>query len=129
VGLEPIPQDNKVHVLIVQLVTHAELIKHLLHAQQVSTPLLLETGWSVNHVRSAIHATVKLQQLFRMVVFRKVRDQLQLQELAELIIVPQQPGMNITLVQSALLSLAASNIARRQFQQEATEIAMPIRSQ
>ena len=127
--LEPIPLDTKVHVLVVQLVTRAKLIKHLLHAQLLSTPLPLETGWSVYHVRSATHATVQRQPSFRMGLFRKLRDPLDLQELVELISVPQQLGMNITCVPSALLSLAASKSARRQCQQEATEIAMPIRSQ
>ena len=37
--------------------------------------------------------------------------------------------MNITYVPSALLSLATSKSARRQCQQEATELAVPIRLQ
>lgn len=125
--LEPIPLATNNHVLVVQLVERAKLIKHLLHAQLLSTPLPLETGWSVYRVRSAIHATVQRQPSFRMGLFSKLRDPLDLQELVEIIIVPQQLGMSITSVPSALLSLAASKSARRQCQQEATETVMPIR--
>ncbi len=127
--LEPIPLDTKVHVIVVQLVTRAKLIKHLLHAHLLSTLLPLETGWSVYHVRSVTHATLQRQPSFRMGLFRKLRDPRELKELVELIFVPQQLGMKLTSVPSALLSMAASKSARRQCQQEATEIALPIRLQ
>ena len=116
------PLEAKEHVHNVQLVTHVRSTRRHQDAHLTPTQPPLAIGWSANLVRSATHATA-LSPLKLLQEHSKLpRDQLDWQEFAGRISVPQEPGLNTTCVQTVITYPALFNFVRLKYRLEAIDI-------